>query len=266
MEFFKKTLNTLSGYTLQRLLPALLILVLGVFLIRIIVKIIKKAFGRSKLEQAAVSLIIAVIRVALTILLGLVIASTLGIDVSGVVALASVLTLALSLAVQDALTNLIGGFTLLNTKPFHIGDYVEIGGQSGTVQQIGLTYTQLLSPDRKTISLPNSSVVSAQIINYTVNGTRRVDINIRVAYGNDPELVIEALKEAAKVETALDTPAPYAAIAAYEDSVVNYILQVWTSSSTFVGTLHAVNANIRKVFREKGVIMTYPHLNVHLDK
>lgn len=266
MEFFKKLLTTLSGYTLQRLLPALFILVLGVFLIRIIVKILKKAFQRSKLENAAVTLIVSVIRVAMIILLGLVAASTLGIDVSGIVALASVLTLALSLAVQDALTNLIGGFTLLNTKPFHIGDYVEIGGQCGTVQQIGLTYTQLLSPDRKTISMPNSSVVSAQIINFTIDGTRRVDINIRVAYGNDPELVIEALKEAAKVETALDNPAPYAAIAAYEDSTVNYILQVWTGASTYVGTLHAIHKNIRTVFQEKGIVMTYPHLNVHLNQ
>ena len=266
MTFFNNLLHSASSYTLYHLLPAMFIFVIGILVIKIIMRILNKAFSRSKLEKAAVTLVTSVIRIAMILLLLLISASSLGIDVSGVVALASVLTLALSLSVQDALTNLIGGFTLLYTKPFQIGDYVEIGGQCGTVQQIGLTYTQLLSPDRKTISMPNSSVVSAQIINFTVNGTRRVDITIQVSYNDDPDLVIEALKEAAKVPTALEDPVPYAAIAAYNESTIGYILQVWTGSSTYVGTLHEVHKNIRTIFREKGISMTYPHLNVHLDK
>lgn len=266
MDFFNNLLHSASSYTLYHLLPAIFILVVGILLVKIVMRILNKAFGRSKLEKAAVTLVTSVIRIAMILLVTLIAASSLGIDVTGVVALASVLTLALSLSVQDALTNLIGGFTLLCTKPFQIDDYVEIGGQCGTVQQIGLTYTKLLSPDRKTISMPNSTVVSAQIINYTVEGSRRVDITIQVSYDDDPELVIEALKEAAKVPTAFEDPAPYAALAAYNDSTIGYILQVWTSASTYVGTLHAVNKNIRTVFKEKGITMTYPHLNVHLDK
>ena len=266
MEFWKNLWNTVSGFALHRLLPAALILAAGILTVRITIKILNKALGRSKLDKAVVSLIVSVLRVVLLLTVFLIAASSLGIDVSGIVALASVLTLAVSLAVQDALTNLIGGFTLLNTKPFAIGDYVEIAGQSGTVQQVGLTYTKLLTPDRKTVSIPNSAVVAAQIVNYTADGTRRVDITVNVAYSNDPEQVIAALKEAASVPTALQSPVPYCAISAYNDSTVSYILQVWSTSDNYWPTMHGIHRNIRTVFKEQGIIMTYPHLNIHLDK
>ncbi len=266
MLFWKNLWNTVSGFALHRLLPATLILVAGILIVRITVKILNKALGKSKLDKAVVSLIVSVLRVILLLTVFLIAASSLGVDVSGIVALASVLTLAVSLAVQDALTNLIGGFTLLNTKPFSIGDYVEIAGQSGTVQQVGLTYTKLLTPDRKTVSIPNSAVVAAQIVNYTADGTRRVDITINVAYSNDPDQVIAALKEAASVPTALPSPVPYCAISAYNDSTISYILQVWSTSDNYWPTMHSINRNIRTVLKEQGILMTYPHLNIHLDK
>lgn len=266
MEFWKNIWSAISGFALHRLLPGALILAAGILIVRIIVKILNKALMKSKIDPAVVSLIISVLRVILLLVVFLVAASALGIDVSGIVALASVLTLAVSLSLQDALTNLIGGFTLLNTKPFSIGDFVEIAGQSGTVVQVGLTYTKLLTADRKTVSIPNSSVVSAQIVNFTVHGTRRVDITVNVAYSNEPALVIEALKEAAAVATVLPDPLPYCAISAYNDSTISYILQVWSTSDNYWPTLHSIHRNIRAVFQEKGIIMTYPHLNVHLDK
>lgn len=266
MDFWKNIWSAISGFALHRLLPAALIIVGGILIVRLVLRIVSKTMGKTKLDKAVVSLIVSVLRVVLLLVVILVAASSLGIDVSGIVALASVLTLAVSLAVQDALTNLIGGFTLLNTKPFSIGDYVEIAGQSGTVQQVGLTYTKMLTPDRKTVSIPNSSVVAAQIVNYTADGTRRVDITVNVAYSNDPERVISALKEAAAVPTALNNPTPYCAVSAYNESTVSYILQVWSTSDDYWTTLHTINRNIRSVFKENGVIMTYPHLNVHLDK
>lgn len=266
MNFWQKLWHSISGYTLQRLLPGIFIFVCGVFIVRIILKLLQKAFSKTALDKAVFSMILSVIRVVLLVILCLITASSLGIDVSGIVALASVLTLAISLSLQDALTNLIGGFTLLNTRPFSIGDYVEIAGQGGTVQQVGLTYTRLLTPDRKTVSIPNSAVVSAQIVNYTSEGTRRVDITVNVAYSNDPELVIAALKEAAAVPTILEDPVPYCALSAYGESTVSYILQVWSSASDYWTTLHDINKNIRTVFQEKGIAMTYPHLNIHVDK
>lgn len=264
--FFKNIFRTLSSFAFHNLFPALLIFAAGFFSVIIIMKILTKLFDKSKLEKPASTFILTVIRTALFLVLFLVAASSLGIDVTGIIALASVLTLAISLSVQDALTNLIGGFTLLYTKPFRIGDYVEIAGQGGTVEKIGLTYTQLLTADRKTVSMPNRSVVSANIINFTVEGTRRVDISVNVAYGNDPQNVIAALIQAADTPTALENTTPYAALSCYGESTVGYVLQVWCKAEDYWTTLHTVNRNIRTVFTESGVIMTYPHINVHLDK
>ncbi len=263
---FQNLLPKLGNFALYQLLPAVLIFVVGSLAVRIIIKILQKGLSHTHMEKSAVSLVCAVLRIALLLLICLSAVSFLGIDISGIIALASVLTLAISLSVQDALTNLIGGFTLINTRPFTVDDYVEIGGQCGTVQKIGLTYTQLITPDGKTVSIPNSTVVSAQIINFTVQGTRRVDILIHVAYSNDPDLVLDALLRAAQVPTALSDPAPYCAIDSYGESTIGYTLRVWTDSSSYITTLHTVNRNIRDVFKEMGVIMTYPHLNVHVDK
>jgi len=259
-------LNTVGDYLLEKGLPALLIFVAGLLVIRLVVNLISKLLEKSKLEAVAHKLIKNVVQVVLFVLLVLAVASKLGIDVTGVVALASVLTLAVSLSVQNALTNLIGGFTLLYTKPFTAGDFVEIAGQSGAVQEIGLTYTKLATADNKMISIPNSSVVATEIVNYTVTGTRRVDITVSASYDADAELVLEALREAGNLPTALDTPAPFAAVQSYGDSAVNYILQVWCKGEDYWTTLFEGNKKVRAVFDAKGISMTYPHINVHLDK
>lgn len=264
--FFKSIYEKITDFTLQNLFPAIVVFVIGFLAIMILMKLLNKALNRSKLEKPAATLILSVIRVGLFLLLFLISASSLGIDVSGIIALASVLTLAISLALQDALANVIGGFTLLSTKPFRVGDYVEISGEGGTVLAIGLTYTQLLTPDRKTISIPNRNVIAASVVNYTLEGTRRVDISIQAAYSNDPEQVIAALLQAADTPTAMQEPAPYAALSSYGESTMGYILQIWCKSEDYWTTLHTVNRNIRKVFEQSGIQMTYPHLNVHLDK
>lgn len=264
--FFKSIYEKITDFTLQNLFPAIVVFVIGFLAIMILMKLLNKVLNRSKLEKPAATLILSVIRVGLFLLLFLISASSLGIDVSGIIALASVLTLAISLALQDALANVIGGFTLLSTKPFRVGDYVEISGEGGTVLAIGLTYTQLLTPDRKTISIPNRNVIAASVVNYTLEGTRRVDISIQAAYSNDPEQVIAALMQAADTPTAMQEPAPYAALSSYGESTMGYILQIWCKSEDYWTTLHTVNRNIRKVFEQSGIQMTYPHLNVHLDK
>ena len=257
---------TLGTFLLATVLPLVIIAVVGILIIRAVLQLVEKTLERSKLEKAAHGLIKTVLRVVLYGLLALILASRLGIDVTGIVALASVLTLAISLSVQNALTNLISGFTLLYTKPFVSGDFVEIAGQSGTVQEIGLTYTKLSTADNKSVSIPNGAVTSAQIVNYTVLGTRRVDVTVSASYTTPVEQVLEALRQAGRVETALETPAPFAAVQSYGESAINYVLQVWSTADDYWKTLFTVNQNVKAVFDEQGVTMTYPHLNVHVDK
>lgn len=257
---------SLGAFTLSNLLPAVIIVAVGILLIQLLSKTVNKILEKSKLEKAAHSLIKSVIKVVCYVLLALIAASKLGIDVTGIVALASVLTLAVSLALQNILANVIGGFTLLYTKPFSSGDFVEIAGQSGTVVEVGLSYTKLSTADNKIVSIPNSAVVAAQIVNYTVSGTRRVDITVTASYDTPVEQVLTALKEAARIPTALEDPAPFAAVKNYGESSIEYILQIWCKSENYWTTLFDANRIIKAVFDAKGVEMTYPHLNVHVDK
>lgn len=255
-----------ANLALGKLLPALLIAGLGILGIQMLMKLVVNALEKSKLEKAAHSLVKSVLQVLLYALLALIVASKLGIDVTGVIALASVATLAVSLALQNALANVFGGFVLLSTHPFKSGDFVEVAGQSGTVQEIGITYTKLATPDNKIVSIPNSAVTAAQIVNYTVTGTRRVDIAVSASYKASIDSVLGALTQAANVPTTLSTPAPFAAVKSYGDSAIEYVLQVWTDADNYWTTLFAVNQNIKVEFDKSGIEMTYPHLNVHLDK
>ena len=256
----------LEGALFKRICSTVIILVIGILAIRVIMKLLNRSLERSRLEKAAHSLITSLTKVALYILLGLIAASTLGIDVSSIVALASVLTLALSLALQNMVSNVIGGFTILYTHPFHSGDFVEIAGQSGTVQEINMSYTMLATPDNKLVSIPNSAVVAAQIVNYTSAESRRVDIPVSAAYSAPTQKVIDALALAGTVDNVLLDPAPQAVITGYGDSAISYSLRVWVKSADYWDVYFSVTQRIKTIFDEQGIEMTYPHLNVHLDR
>ena len=260
-------ISALSEMTLSNIVPTALMLIVGTLAVKVILKLAKKSLAKTRLERAAASLIYSLLKVILFLLLGLMAAAKLGIDVTGVVALASVASLALSLALQDSLSNVIGGFLLLSNHPFHTGDFVEIAGQAGTVQTIDITYTKLTTGDNKTISIPNSAVVASQIVNYSTSGTRRVDINVSASYDAPIATVKAALLEAAKLDTVLDTPAaPFAAVLSYGDSAINYTLRVWVPAAEYWNAFFTINENIKAEFDKAGVEITYPHLNVHIDK
>ena len=256
----------LAAPLFHKVCTAVIILVIGVLAIRIIGKILTKALEKSRLEKAAHSLITSLANAALYILLGLITASTLGIDVTSIVALASVLTLALSLALQNMVSNIIGGFTILYTQPFHSGDYVEIAGQGGTVREINMTYTKLATPDNKIISIPNSAVVAAQIVNYSSEPTRRVDVNVSASYDTPVQKVIDALALAGTMDKVLLDPAPFAAVTGYGDSAISYTLRVWVKAEDYWDVYFALNQRVKLIFDDQKVEMTYPHINVHLDK
>lgn len=265
MQAFYDWLTGLGLGALNRFIPFILILLIGMIVIRIVSAIIKKALAKSKLEKAAHSLIKSLANAVMYILLALMCASSLGIDVTGIVALASVVTLAISLALQNSLTNLIGGFTLLYTHPFTSGDYVEVAGQAGTVKEIGMAYTKLITPDNKLVQIPNGTVVANDITNYTCTGTRRVDINISASYNAPVDKVLEALKVAGNVDGAMEDPAIFTNVTAYGDHAISYVVRVWCPTELYWDVHKAITLNIKKVFDEQGIEMTFPHLNVHID-
>lgn len=259
-------LSWAGEYSLKTLLPALAILAAGLLAIRLVNILLKKILQTSKLEKAAHSLITSLVSVVLYLLLALMVASKLGIDVTGVIALASVLSLAVSLAVQNMFANVIGGFTLLYTQPFHSGDYVEIGTEAGTVIEIGMAYTKLQTPDNKMISIPNATVVSGDIVNYNVTGTRRLAIDIRADYAEDSQRVMDALLDAAKADKVLEDPAPCAVILGYGPDAVNYSLRVWTKTEDYWDMLFLINRNVKDIFAQRNIRIAYPKMRVELEK
>ena len=266
MYWIEELLATARVALTVNVLPAIILLVVGILAIRIVARIVTSALEKTKLEKAAHTLILSVVRVTLYILLALMTATKLGIDVTSIVALASVLTLAVSLALQNILANVIGGFTILSTHPFHSGDYVEIAGQGGTVMEINMSYTKLATPDNKVISIPNSAVVAAQIVNYSAMDTRRVEVKISASYDAPIQKVIDALVLAGTVDNVLLEPAPFAAVTEYGDSAIHYVLRLWVKSDVYWDVYFEVMQKVKKIFDEQGIEMTYPHLNVHLDK
>ena len=263
---FDTVIAWVTSLTLGTLLPVAALLVVGVLVVKAILKLIDKTLAKSKLEKAAVSLLKSLAKAVLYLLLAMMVADRLGVDVTGVVALASVASLALSLSLQDMLSNLIGGFVLLSKKPFKSGDYVDVAGQSGVIQSIDMSYTTLTTPDNKVISIPNSAVVASQIVNYSTSDTRRVEVTVTASYDAPIETVKAALLKAANVDGVLADPAPFAAVLSYDDSAIKYVLRVWCPNAKYWDVFFAITENVKAQFDANGVEMTFPHLNVHLDK
>lgn len=249
----------------SRILYAVLEIVAGIVLIQLLGTTLRRGLEKSRLEKAAHGLILSVTNIVLYVLLGLIVASCLGVDVTGVVALASVLTLAISLALQNMLANVFGGFTLLSTHPFRSGDYVEIGADAGTVEEITMSYTRLVTPDNKVISIPNSVVAAARIVNYSLRSIRRVEITVSASYSDAPQKVIDALVGTAMENEVLTDPAPFAAVTEYGDSAISYVLRFWVKTENYWDAYFRVNQKVSETFAGEGITMTYPHLNVHLD-
>ena len=266
MKAFLTWLSVAGTYVLSKALPMIVLAAIGILAVQLALKLIRKVLEKSKLEKAAHTLILTAVQVVLYILLALAVASGLGIDVTGVVALASVLTLAVSLAVQNLLANVFGGFTLLYTKPFVSEDFVEIAGQSGTVKEIGLTYTKLATADNKLISIPNSSVVAAEIVNYSATGTRRLDINLSVSYGVDAQTVLTIMEEASCNALVLEEPGKVIAMKEYNEQSITYGMMLWCNTSDYWTLKFEVNRELNRLAKEAGISFYDPHLSVRLEK
>lgn len=247
-------------------LPFLVILVGGFIIVRIVMMIINRALKKSRLEKAAHSLIKSVTQIFLYILIILTALSSLGIDVTGLVAFASVASLAISLSLQNALTNIIGGFTLLNTRPFKSGDWVEIASQSGTVTEIGIAYTKLTTADNKLVQIPNANVVASEIVNYTATGSRRIAIDLTVSDSTPTHKVIACLKEAGDIDGIIESNGIFATLTGFSDGVNTYTVRVWTPTSMYWDINYVLTQNIRDVFDREGIKLSSVHVNVNLNK
>ena len=269
MDFFNSLADIkLGDISLSSILSAVLIYVVCYVVIRLLCRAFEKLLDRSKHIDASLKTFFSgAIKAVLWVIAIIIIAGSLGIPVTSLVAVLSVAGVALSLALQGLLSNLFSGITILATRPCNVGDYVQVGGESGTVKSIGLFYTVLDTLDNRVIYAPNGDITSSKIVNYSAESLRRVIIPVTASYDSATEDVRRAvLAAAAKDERILTEPAPMAAISGFGSSSVEYTVRVWCKSDDYWDVLFALNENIRESFAEYGVEMSYDHLNVHIEK
>ena len=251
--------------TVGRLLSALLLLLVCLAVVRLLLGMTRRLVGRAALDERIKRYILRGVRAFLYLLTALVMAGSLNIDVSSLIALVGVFGLAVSLAVQDVLGNVAGGMVLLFSKPFTLGDYVSTADGEGEVEEITLTHTKLDTPAGQRVMLPNSKLTAGQIVNYTVRGVRRADHAVSASYDDAPEAVRSAcLKALSRTPNILPDPAPQVVLTAYGESSIEYRVRFWAKTEDYWDAHFRSLEEIHRAFAEDGVTMTYNHLNVHI--
>lgn len=256
----------LKTFTVEKVLSALLVLLVCLLVIKVVTRVAKNLLSRAKrLDPRMRQYTVAALRAVLYILTALIVAQSLGIPTTSLVALFSVLSLAVSLAVQDVLGNVAGGIVILFSKPFQIGDYIETDSVAGTVAAIDLTYTKLDTPDGQRVLMPNSTMADSKIVNFTELGTRRIDLTVTASYDDAIQTVRAALLDAvAAIPHILEDPAPVVVVTDYGASAIEYHLRCWSKVDTYWDARNALMEEIKHAFDRRGVTMTYNHLNVHI--
>lgn len=251
--------------TVGSALSALALLLVCLAASKLLLGLAGKLLGRSAMDERVRRYVLKGVKALLYVLTALIVAGSLGVDVTSLIAVVSVFGLAVSLAVQDVLSNVAGGMVLLFSKPFTLGDYVSTGEGEGEVAEITLTHTKLDTPGGQRVMLPNSKVVAGQTVNYTVRGVRRADHVVTASYGDEPEAVRKAcLKALERTPNILPDPAPQVVLTAYGESAIEYRVRFWAKTEDYWDAHFRSLEEIRKAFAEDGVTMTYNHLNVHI--
>ena len=266
-EILKTVGNTLGieDLTLWSLLRVGVMVLIGWLVIRVLMRMVDRLLDRSRSLSAIKVYIRSTVRIFLWFLLVLMLAGTLGIETTSIIAMLSVVGLAVSLALQNTLANLAGGLVLLVAKPFVVGDYVEADGVSGTIAAVDLAYTTFITPDNKEIFVPNSQLSAAKIINYNTLGRRRMDLKLTASYDAPTAQVRSAIQEVLEaVPGILSDPAPAVYVSEYQSSSIEYLARLWTAASDYWDVYYALLEGVRESFERHGVEMTYDHLNVHI--
>ena len=263
---FDSLFATLGIGGASAVIRAIVIFIICFVVIKILWRVVSRLLDRSrKIDATLKGFISTALHIALWALAGIIVADALGINTASLVAVVSVAGLALSLSVQNIMANIFSGVTLLFTRPFKAGDFVEIGAISGTIRSIGLFYTVITTGDNRVVTVPNGDVTAASIINYSHEPLRRVDMTFSASYDDSTESVRKAIMDAVRADGRILTdPAPFVAVSKYGDNSVEYVVRLWCNNADYWDVYFGMNERVRECFAAAGVGMSYPHLNVHV--
>ena len=268
MNFFETLVAKLGDFCISfggKLIAALLVLTVGVILIKLLMKMLrKKKLGKHE-DPTVHRFLLNIVKAGLYIVLIVTVIAILGVPMASMIAVIASAGVAIGLALQGSLSNLAGGIMILIFRPFKLDDYIDASGFSGTVVDIGIFYTTLRTPDNKSITLPNGSLMNDNVINYSVHPTRRLEFTFNTAYGTDVEKIKAILlEEAAKHEMTLKDPAPFARLSKQNEHGLTFTLRVWVESANYwtlnFDLLEAINTRLAN----EGIEIPFHQLDVHV--
>ena len=268
-------LQNLGQQALQfglKVLAALAIYIIGGWIIKKIVKLVSKGLEKKGSDAALASFVKSLVSITLWVLLIIITIGALGINTTSLAALLAAGGMAIGMALSGTVQNFAGGIMLLVFKPIKAGDFIEAQGFMGTVSEINITSTKLVTLDNRVVYIPNGALSSGNINNFSVNELRRVDINVCIAYGNDIEKAKEvALGIIKSNPKALDstTPGaadPFVALLNFKESTIELVTRTWVKAADYWDVYFWINENLYAKLPENGIAFSYPQINVNINK
>lgn len=256
-----------SIWILIKLAIALVIYFIGRWILHRIIHILDIAFERRKLDVSLRSFIRNTVSVALTVILVLIVVQTLGVNVTSLIAIFSAGTLAIGMALSGTAQNFAGGLMILLMKPYRVGDFINAHGQSGTVKEIKLFSTVIMTPDNQTIYVPNNSIATAIINNYSTAEHRRVDWNVGISYGDNVDTAREAiLKILSEDKRVLADPAAVVFVKDLADSAVVLAVRAWVLNKDYWDVFFFNNERFYKELPQQGINFPFPQMDIHVPE
>jgi len=267
MDVIKTYLGQLTADVIANILLGLVILLVGLKLTKWLVKLLSKLKGIQHLDVSVQSFVQSFVKIVLYALVISSAAICWGVPATSFMTMFASAGVAIGLALQGALSNFAGGLMILFFKPFKVGDYIEGNGVSGTVKDITVIYTILTTPDNKTITIPNGSLTSSNVINYSTQPQRRLDLTFSAGYEDDVEKVKAVLLEVANAhEKVLKDPAPMARLAAHNASSLDYYLRVWVNPADYWDVNFDLMEQVKAAFDKNSISIPYQQIDIFMKK
>jgi small conductance mechanosensitive channel len=250
-----------------KIFGALLVLVIGLRVIRYIVKLTSKAVVRANIDESLKPFLVSITNIGLKILLFISVISTIGVHTASLATVVGAAGLAVGLAFQGSLSNFAGGVLLLILKPIIVGDFIETSGQMGSVKEIQVFHTYLVTPDNKMVIIPNGSIANSNIVNFSFNSERRVDLVFGVGYESDEDQVIGIIRDVIdKHELIKKDPEAMVVLSELADSSINFTVRVWTKKEDYWTVHFDLLRNVKKELDKNKISIPYPQMDVHVRK
>ena len=267
LEGFINSLIEQGSHLGWTIIKAIIVFVVGRFIIRMINKLVRRILTKRDFDPSVKTFVGSLVNVTLMILLIISVVGALGVQTTSFAALLASAGVAIGMALSGNLSNFAGGLIILLFKPYKVGDYIESQGVGGTVREIQIFHTILLTADNKNIFIPNGSLSSGVVTTIGNEPTRRVEWTFGVEYGSDYEHVKRVIESVlAQDARVLNEPAPFIALSALADSSVNVVVRVWVKSSDYWGVYFDTNKAIYATFNAEGIGFPFPQLTVHQAK